>query len=84
MTRLCQEAKKLDIPLEFNLLGYRTKRQYPNETFFTIVKKVGNRVIIGTDAHQSDALLDKKTYDQAVIHLKEMGIEITEDIRFLK
>ena len=84
MTRLCQEAKKLDIPLEFNLLGYRTKRQYPNDTFFTIVKKVGNRVIIGTDAHQSDALLDKKTYDQVVIHLKEMGIEITEDIRFLK
>ncbi len=84
MTRLCIEAKKLDIPLEFNLLGFSTKRQYPNDVFFTIVKKVGNRVIIGTDAHQSDALLDKKTYLEAVAYLKEKGIEITEDIRFLK
>lgn len=84
MTRLCEEAKKLDIPVEFNLLGYRTKRQYPNDTFFTIVKNVGNRVIIGTDAHQSGALTDKKTYLQARKHLEEMGIQITEDIRFLK
>ena len=84
MTRLCKEAKKLDIPLEFNLLGYRTKRQYPNDVFFTIVKNVGNRVIIGTDAHQSESLLDKETYDKAKAHLKEMGIEITEEIRFLR
>lgn len=84
MTRLCLEAKKLDIPLEFNLLGYSTFRQYPNDTFFKIVKEVGNRVIIGTDAHQSASLKDKKIYENAKNHLKELGIELTEDIRFLR
>ena len=84
MKRLCLEAKKLDIPLEFNLLGYSTFRQYPNDTFFKIVKEVGNRVIIGTDAHQSSSLTDKKTYEKAKKHLNEMGIELTEDIRFLR
>ena len=50
MTRLCQVAKEYQMPLEFNLLGYATHRQYPNETFFNIAKKVGNKIIIGTDA----------------------------------
>ena len=84
MTRLCLEAKKLDIPLEFNLLGYSTFRQYPNDTFFNIVKEVGNRVIIGTDAHESKSLTKSFVYQNAKKHLEEMGIELTEDIRFLK
>lgn len=84
MTRLCQAAKDLDIPLEFNLLGYATYRQYPNETFFKIAKKTGNKVIIGTDAHESSALLDQKTYQLAYQYLKRLDIDITEEIHFLK
>lgn len=84
MTRLCIVAKELDIPLEFNLLGFSTYRQYPNETFFKIAKKIKNKVIIGTDAHQSSALLDMKTYMQARQYLERLGIEITEDIQFLR
>ncbi len=84
MTRLCLEAKKLDIPLEFNLLGFSTHRQYPNDVFFKIVQKIGNKVIIGTDAHESSALLDLKTYNEALNYLKKLGIDITEDIKFLK
>lgn len=84
MTRLCVAAKELDIPLEFNLLGLKTHRQYPNDTFFKIAKKVGNRVIIGTDAHQSSALLDMNTYYQAKQYLNRLGISVTEEIRFLR
>lgn len=84
MTRLCLEAKELDIPLEFNLLGFSTHRQYPNEVFFKIAKKIGNKVIIGTDAHESSALLDLKIYHEAKSYLKRLGIEITEDINFLR
>lgn len=84
MTRLCIAAKELNIPLEFNLLGYSTFRQYPNEVFFKIAKKIGNQVIIGTDAHESSALLDMKTYHQAKDYLERLGLEVTEDIRFLR
>lgn len=84
MTRLCLVAKQLDIPLEFNLLGFATHRQYPNDIFFKIAKKIGNKVIIGTDAHQSLALLDMDTYMRAKKYLEKLGIEVTEDIRFLR
>lgn len=84
MTRLCKEAKKLEIPLEFNLLGYSTHRQYPNDVFFKIAAKVGNKIIIGTDAHQSKALLDSKTYNEAKQHILDLGLELTEEIKFLK
>ncbi|MDE6952210.1 MAG: histidinol-phosphatase [Erysipelotrichales bacterium] len=84
MTRLCLKAKELDIPLEFNLLGFATYRQYPNEVFFKIAKKVGNKVIIGTDAHEARALSSLKIYNQAIIYLKQLGIEVIEDIKFLR
>ena len=83
MTRLCQAAKEYQMPLEFNLLGYATHRQYPNETFFNIAKKVGNKVIIGTDAHESSALLDMNTYQLGKQWLERLGLELTEDIKFL-
>ena len=84
MTRLCEEAKRLDIPLEYNLLGLEGKRNYPNDSFFKIVKEVGNKVIIGFDAHKPFTLTNKTYYNQAVQYLKTLGIEITEEIKFLK
>ncbi|MEG0366133.1 MAG: histidinol phosphate phosphatase HisJ family protein, partial [Coprobacillus sp.] len=77
-------AKEMDIPLELNLLGFSTKRHYPNVLFFVIAKKVGNRIIIGTDAHESEALLDKDTYDKAYDFIHDFGLEFTEDIKFLR
>lgn len=84
MTRLCKAAKELDIPLEFNLLGFEEKRQYPNLTFFSIAKEIGNKVIIGTDAHESQSLLNQEIYQQGLQILKDLGIEPTEDIKFLR
>ncbi|WP_154886646.1 histidinol-phosphatase [Longibaculum muris] len=84
MKRLCLVAKEANMPLEFNLLGYSTNRHYPNTTFFKIAKEVGNKVIIGTDAHESSALLDMQTYQQAKALLEQMGLELTEEIKFLR
>lgn len=84
MTKLCLKAKELDIPLEFNLLGFVTNRQYPNEVFFKIAKEIGNKVIIGVDAHEAAALSDMKTYQQALMYLKQLGIEVIEDIKFFR
>ncbi len=51
MTRICETAKALDIPLEINVLGLRTGRCYPNERFWPIAKALGCRVVLGSDAH---------------------------------
>lgn len=84
MTRLCQYAKKHDIPLEFNLLGYRTHRHYPNEEFWKIASQNHNNAIIGFDAHNPDSLQDRKIFDQAVTYLNSLHIELTAKIKTLK
>lgn len=62
----------------------RPIRQYPNETFLRIAKEVGNKIIIGTDAHESSALLDMQTYQYAKQYIENLGLELTEEIRFLR
>lgn len=57
---LCENAKRLNLPLELNLGGIRQGKKnlgleyrygYPYEPFWEIVGEVGNEVIIGVDAH---------------------------------
>ena len=52
------QGKGNEFTIRINLLGYKTHRHYPNDSFFKIAKEVGNRIIIGTDAHESQSLLD--------------------------
>jgi hypothetical protein len=61
MKRLCLAAKKMNLPLELNCVGVKQNRCYPNEKFWRIVGDVGNKVIIGVDAHYPEAFLEKET-----------------------
>ena len=56
--RLCEGAKRLQIPLELNLLGVRQGRHYPYELFWKIASDVGNTVVFGVDAHLPESLLE--------------------------
>ncbi|MDE6124688.1 MAG: histidinol-phosphatase, partial [Eubacterium sp.] len=58
MKEFIKELKKLNIPLECNLLGLWAKRHYPNKIFWQLVAEEGNPVIIGLDAHQPEVYLD--------------------------
>ena len=80
MTRIIQEAIKYDLPLEFNLLGFREQRNYPNPIFWKLVSKYKAKAIIGFDAHTPASLLDDTTYDKAIQYLKDLDIEIIEKI----
>ncbi len=59
MRTLIWEAKALDVPLEFNLLGLLAKRNYPNRLFWEMVAEEGAKAIIGFDAHQPAVLRDE-------------------------
>ena len=74
MRRLCEAFKALDIPLEFNLLGFEEHRIYPRDCFWNIVAEVGNRVILGCDAHQPSKVADKDILSGAIEKLKTFGI----------
>lgn len=54
MLSLCQEAKKLHMPLEINLQGLSLHRNYPCEKFFALAKEVGNTIVLGCDAHKPE------------------------------
>ena len=57
MRELCRAARDLSIPLEINLLGVRDHRHYPNEAFWRIAGEEGNTAILGSDAHQPEAVV---------------------------
>lgn len=72
--RLLKEAKRLSIPVEFNLLGFEEGRHYPYDLFWEIVAENGNTVIVGCDAHRKDACANPEIYKSAIAKLKEFGI----------
>ena len=80
MKRLCVELKALEIPIEFNLLGFEDSRNYPCERFFKIVAEVGNPVVIGCDAHRPDRVAEGWIVDSAIAELKRFGITPIERV----
>lgn len=74
MTYMITELKKIGIPLEFNFLGFTAKRNYPNLDFWKIVRKVGNDVVIGLDAHSPSVYDDKKNLQKAKQILQNLNI----------
>lgn len=90
---ICLAAKKYDIPLELNAGGLRKGYiemdgrfvfPYANEYFFEIASQVGNKIILGIDAHHPDhfsreiienmEILAKKKNLQLITKIKRKGI----------
>ena len=80
MTRLCRAMKEMDIPLEINLNGISQKKHYPTERFWKIAGEVGNRVILGVDAHSAEQLKDWRSYDKAMELAESCGLQIIESL----
>ncbi len=74
MTRLCERAKALDVPLEINILGLRTGRCYPNELFWPLVKAQGCRAILGSDAHTPGDVGDPEQTQKALAFAARFGV----------
>ncbi|MFV0382109.1 MAG: histidinol-phosphatase [Breznakia sp.] len=82
---LCIACKEMNIPLEYNLAGAEHDdrhhvTQYPHPEFWKVASKVGNKVIIGVDAHHNFALERNYYYDQAKQMIASLGLERVEKI----
>lgn len=82
---ICRKAKELDIILEYNLEGAIAYREpgeigYPCLEFWKIAAEVGNRTIIGIDAHDPKSLSDTKRFDEAKALLIGLGLEVVDEI----
>lgn len=80
MRRLCEGAKKMNIPLELNMLGVWENRAYPCDRFYRIAAEVGNDVILGIDAHQPDRILEKDVLDRALELIDRTSVHLIDDV----
>ena len=78
MKRLCVALKKLDIPVEINVLGLSEGRRYPSRRFLEIAKETGNSAIIGIDAHAPEQLLNAQTIARAGELCAEFGLPLVD------
>ena len=74
MEYFCTALKEMDIPVEYNLLGMRNRKWYPNPVFWEAAAAVGCPTVIGYDAHSPEALRNEELYAQGVRELEGYGI----------
>ena len=84
MRRLCREAKGCGVPVEFNLLGYGTHRHYPTRAFWEEAAVVGNKVILGWDAHAASWLKQPQMELDADAYLRELGLQRIETLTLVR
>lgn len=74
MRTLCREAKACGVPLELNLLGMGTHRHYPRRAFWEEAAVVGNKVILGWDAHDPDWMAQPELEAKGRDFLSDLGL----------
>lgn len=84
MRRICREAQNCGIPLEVNLLGLQSGRNYPNHRFWELAAEEGCAVILGRDAHAAAALLDAETEQRALQMIRAMELRLLDTVEFRK
>ncbi len=80
MRALCEAAKATDTPLEFNLLGMRLGRYYPDERFWAIAGEIGNTVVLGCDAHKPEDVCGGAAELEALRLVKKYSLRLRETI----
>jgi len=76
--RLIEHAKKLNVPLEINLLGIRDHRAYPHDRFFALCGEMGAPVCTGCDAHSADMAYDGPSYAVAMEMKEKFGLKMVD------
>ena len=74
MGRLCRRARELDMPLEINILGMRTDRCYPCDSFWPLAKAEGCKVVLGCDAHDPNDVAEPDQLQRALNYAARFGI----------
>ena len=84
MRRLCQEAKSCNLPLEINMLGIWSGRNYPDARFWELAAEEGCSVVIGCDAHDPDHLKRSDAEQKALDIVRSFGLTLLETVPLQK
>lgn len=80
MRDICRVANEYALPLEINLRGVRTHKQYPNPDFWKIAGEENCKVVIGIDAHGIDELDYAEAYQKAMTYVERYQLRLLEDV----
>lgn len=84
MRKICKKANEHKMPLEINLRGIRTGKQYPNAAFWEIAGEEKCRAIIGCDAHEPGELARGNAYQEAMRYVEKYNLELIEEVELKK
>ena len=84
MRRLCAEAKSCNLPLEINMLGIWSGRNYPDTRFWELAAEESCSVIIGCDAHDPDHLKRSDAEQKALDIVRSFGLTLLETVPLQK
>ena len=84
MTRLCEAAKKYDIPLEINFYGIRDNRKYPDDKFWEIAGRVGCKVVYGFDSHNTQSAYDAESIAKADELVNKYNLKLVKKPNIVK
>ena len=82
MRRLCQEAKSCGLPLEMNLLGFWSQRNYPDLRFWKLAAEEGCQAVLGWDAHAPEQLCKTEAEQTLRKAAKRLGLELLDTVVF--
>lgn len=80
MQQICREAKACGLPLEVNMLGKWSGRNYPNPVFWELAAEEGCSVILGCDAHAPEHLMKRETEQQLLEMIHAYGLPLLETV----
>lgn len=81
MLHLCSYLKEKDIPIEINLLGLWTHRNYTSKRFLSIAQKAGNSAVLGIDAHAPKQLLNPDAEKLGISLCRKFGLPLCERLK---
>ncbi len=84
ITRLCTAMKDMDIPLEINLCGIAQHKHFPADRFWRIAGHIGNKVILGVDAHAAYELTDRDSYRKAMDLVARHDLHLINTLKIKK
>lgn len=80
MGQLCREAKGCNMPLEINIFGKWTGRNYPDRRFWELASEAGCQVVLGWDAHAPEHLVMPKEEKTLRSMVKQLGLTLLDTV----
>lgn len=86
--RICKLCKNYDMPIEINLNGMRRNPvatlTYPYEKFWKIAGEIGNKVVIGYDAHYHEFFREQNYVEKAFEYVNKYKLNLINKEDILK